>query len=78
MEDYHLYDEVGRGKDSVVYKGRKKQTIEFVALRSYPLDAHPLVRLQFHLLSLFLIHATDSTRSGTCAPPQPRQYREVP
>lgn len=32
MENYILYDEVGRGEHSVVYKGRKKGTIEFVAI----------------------------------------------
>ena len=32
MENYVLYDEVGRGEHSVVYKGRKKGTIEFVAI----------------------------------------------
>ena len=32
MENYILYDEVGRGEHSVVYKGRKKGTVEFVAI----------------------------------------------
>ena len=32
MENYVLYDEVGRGEHSVVYKGRKKGSIEFVAI----------------------------------------------
>ncbi|XP_068693987.1 serine/threonine-protein kinase ULK4-like [Montipora foliosa] len=32
MENYILYDEIGRGEHSVVYKGRKKGTIEFVAI----------------------------------------------
>lgn len=32
MENYVLYDEIGRGEHSVVYKGRKKGTVEFVAI----------------------------------------------
>lgn len=34
MNNFHIYEEVGRGKHSVVYKGRKKKTIEYVAVKS--------------------------------------------
>lgn len=34
MNNYHIYEEIGRGKYSVVYKGRKKKTIEYVAVKS--------------------------------------------
>lgn len=34
MDNYHLFDEIGRGKGSVVYKGRRKKTIEYVAIKS--------------------------------------------
>lgn len=34
MENYHIYEEVGRGKYSVVYKSRKKKSIEYVAVKS--------------------------------------------
>ena len=34
MNNYHIYEEVGRGKYSVVYKGRKKKSIEYVAVKS--------------------------------------------
>lgn len=47
MNNYHIYEEIGRGKFSVVYKvfffsgvgdnflqGRKKKTIEYVAVKS--------------------------------------------
>jgi len=34
MDNYHFYEEVGRGKYSVVYKGRKKKSIEYVAVKS--------------------------------------------
>lgn len=33
MNNYHIYEEVGKGKFSVVYKGRKKKSIEYVAVK---------------------------------------------
>ena len=32
MENFVLYDEVGHGDHSVIYKGRRKGTINFVAI----------------------------------------------
>ncbi|XP_063719396.1 serine/threonine-protein kinase ULK4-like [Symsagittifera roscoffensis] len=32
MENYVLYDEIGRGENTIVYKGRRKGTINFVAI----------------------------------------------
>lgn len=34
MNNYHIYAEIGRGKGSVVYKGREKKTINYVAIKS--------------------------------------------
>mmetsp|Transcript_76374 Transcript_76374/g.181638 ORF Transcript_76374/g.181638 Transcript_76374/m.181638 type:complete len:357 (-) Transcript_76374:27-1097(-) len=34
MNNYTLYDEIGHGKYSVVYKGRKRHTISYVAIKS--------------------------------------------
>ncbi|CAL0301211.1 unnamed protein product [Lupinus luteus] len=34
MNQYHIYEAIGRGKHSTVYKGRKKQTIEYFAIKS--------------------------------------------
>ncbi|EGR32486.1 hypothetical protein IMG5_081200 [Ichthyophthirius multifiliis] len=34
MNNYHIYEEIGRGKYSVVYKGRKKRSIEYMAVKS--------------------------------------------
>jgi serine/threonine-protein kinase ULK4 len=34
MNEYHIYEEIGRGKGTCVYKGRKKQTVEYVAIKS--------------------------------------------
>jgi len=33
MDKYHIYEEIGVGKHSQVYKGREKKTIEFVAIK---------------------------------------------
>jgi serine/threonine protein kinase len=34
MNNYSLTEEIGRGKYSVVYKGRKKKTIQYFAIKS--------------------------------------------
>ncbi|KAK7827561.1 serine/threonine-protein kinase runkel [Quercus suber] len=34
MNHYHIYQAIGRGKYSTVYKGRKKKTIEYFAIKS--------------------------------------------
>ncbi|XWS08653.1 hypothetical protein CRYUN_Cryun40dG0020000 [Craigia yunnanensis] len=34
MNHYHIYEAIGRGKHSTVYKGRKKMTIEYFAIKS--------------------------------------------
>mmetsp|Transcript_8898 Transcript_8898/g.16726 ORF Transcript_8898/g.16726 Transcript_8898/m.16726 type:complete len:1557 (-) Transcript_8898:1429-6099(-) len=34
MDGYHIYEEVGSGSHSIVYKGREKQTIKYVAIKS--------------------------------------------
>ncbi|KAJ8766294.1 hypothetical protein K2173_022353 [Erythroxylum novogranatense] len=34
MNHFHIYEAIGRGKHSTVYKGRKKKTIEYFAIKS--------------------------------------------
>lgn len=34
MNNYHIYEKVGQGKHSTVYKGRKKKTIQYYAIKS--------------------------------------------
>eukprot|EP00879_Flechtneria_rotunda_P020298 GHRR01021346.1.p1 GENE.GHRR01021346.1~~GHRR01021346.1.p1 ORF type:complete len:660 (+),score=250.95 GHRR01021346.1:421-2400(+) len=34
MNNYHIYEKIGKGKHSVVYKGRKKKTIQYHAIKS--------------------------------------------
>uniref|UniRef100_A0AAV1TWW7 Protein kinase domain-containing protein n=1 Tax=Peronospora matthiolae TaxID=2874970 RepID=A0AAV1TWW7_9STRA len=34
MENYHIYNEIGRGTHSSVYKARRKRSIEYVAIKS--------------------------------------------
>ncbi|XP_058076791.1 serine/threonine-protein kinase RUNKEL [Magnolia sinica] len=34
MNQYHIYEAIGKGKHSTVYKGRKKKTIEYFAVKS--------------------------------------------
>jgi serine/threonine-protein kinase ULK4 len=34
MNDFHIYEEIGQGRHSTVYKGRKKASITYVAIKS--------------------------------------------
>ncbi|KAG2493011.1 hypothetical protein HYH03_008674 [Edaphochlamys debaryana] len=34
MNNYHIYEKIGHGKHSTVYKGRKKKTISYYAIKS--------------------------------------------
>lgn len=34
MENYQIYDEIGKGKFSSVYKARHKKSIQYVAVKS--------------------------------------------
>lgn len=43
MNNYHIYEEIGRGKYSVVYKGRYKKSIEYIAVKSLEKDRRPKV-----------------------------------
>ncbi|XP_040288838.1 serine/threonine-protein kinase ULK4 isoform X2 [Bufo bufo] len=53
MENYILYEEVGKGSKSVVYKGRRKGTINFVAIlcidKSKRAEITNWVRLTHHI-----------------------------
>ena len=33
MEKYHIYEEIGKGEFSQVFKGREKKQIEYVAIK---------------------------------------------
>lgn len=43
MNQFSLTEEVGKGKNSVVYKGRKKKTIQFFAIKSIDKNAKDIV-----------------------------------
>eukprot|EP00736_Rhodelphis_marinus_P010019 Rmarinus@m.7566 len=50
MNNYHIYEEIGRGKSSVVYKGRKKKSIEYVAIKSVDKSCHARIQNQVRVL----------------------------
>lgn len=33
MEKYHIYEEIGKGSFSQIFKGREKKKIEYVAIK---------------------------------------------
>mmetsp|Transcript_149364 Transcript_149364/g.212372 ORF Transcript_149364/g.212372 Transcript_149364/m.212372 type:complete len:283 (+) Transcript_149364:63-911(+) len=51
MNNYHLYEEIGHGKFSKVYKGRKKFTIRFVAVKSFEKSRREKVLTEAEILS---------------------------
>ena len=56
MENFVLYEEVGRGEHSIVYKGRRKGTINFVAIHCIDKCKRP------HITNLVrLTHEIDHT-----------------
>ena len=34
MDNFHIYEEIGSGKKSTVFKGRRKRSVEYVAIKS--------------------------------------------
>jgi serine/threonine-protein kinase ULK4 len=58
MEKYHIYEEIGKGEFSQVFKGREKKKIEYVAIKRIEKSVMNKVgdlELRITLLSLFLI-----------------------
>ncbi|CAD7940835.1 unnamed protein product [Amoebophrya sp. A120] len=56
MNNYHLYEEIGSGKFSVVYKGRKRHTIHYVAIKSVEKCRRAKVMTEVNMLSRLQTH----------------------
>eukprot|EP01012_Entosiphon_sulcatum_P041191 TRINITY_DN55003_c0_g1_i1.p1 TRINITY_DN55003_c0_g1~~TRINITY_DN55003_c0_g1_i1.p1 ORF type:complete len:1276 (-),score=187.17 TRINITY_DN55003_c0_g1_i1:24-3851(-) len=50
MQDYQIYTEIGKGKHSVVYKGRRKKTVDYFAIRSVEKSERPRILNEVELL----------------------------
>jgi serine/threonine-protein kinase ULK4 len=50
MENYSIIEEIGRSKTAVVYKGRKKKTIFYYALKCLDQTAKPKVMYEVSFL----------------------------
>jgi serine/threonine-protein kinase ULK4 len=44
MEKYHIYEEIGKGEFSQVFKGREKKKIEYAAIKRIEKSAMARVR----------------------------------
>ena len=55
MDRYHIYEAIGKGKHSTVYKGRRKKTIQYYAIKSVDKSQRPRV-----LREVQVLRATDS------------------
>ncbi|KAK3159970.1 hypothetical protein QOZ80_1BG0053560 [Eleusine coracana subsp. coracana] len=51
MNNFHVYEAIGRGKHSTVYKGRKKKTIEYFAVKSVDKSQRSKVLNEVRLLN---------------------------
>ena len=56
MNNYHLYEEIGSGKFSVVYKGRKRHTIKYVSIKSVEKCRRAKVMTEVAMLSRLQTH----------------------
>jgi len=50
MNDFHIYEVIGRGKHSVVYKGRQKKTINYFGVKSIDKGQRPFVLQEVKIL----------------------------
>src|SRR4051794_565580 len=49
-QNYHIYEQIGAGKRTTVYKARRKRTLEYVAIRRNAKHHLPEVQQQVSLL----------------------------
>ena len=52
MENFVLYEEIGRGQNTIVYKGRRKGTINFVAIHCIDKCRRPQIT---NLVSFYIL-----------------------
>ena len=50
MDKYHIYEEIGKGEFSQVFKGREKKKIEYVAIKRIEKSMMNKVLDDFHFL----------------------------
>lgn len=50
MEKYHIYEEIGKGEFSQVFKGREKKKIEFVAIKRIEKAMMPKVSREYNIV----------------------------
>lgn len=48
MEKYHIYEEIGKGRYSQVFKGREKKSIEYVAIKR--VDKNRMNQVDFYYI----------------------------
>ncbi|KRX08559.1 Protein kinase-like domain [Pseudocohnilembus persalinus] len=51
MNNYHIYEEIGKGRSSIVYKGRLKKQIEYIAVKSLEKDRRKKVMNEVKVIS---------------------------
>jgi serine/threonine-protein kinase ULK4 len=65
MDKYHIYEEIGKGEFSQVFKGREKKKIQYVAIKRVEKSMMNKVILHINTLNnriyiyLYVIYLTD-------------------
>jgi serine/threonine protein kinase len=52
MDKYHIYEEIGKGEFSQVFKGREKNKIEYVAIKR--VEKEQMNKVSIQILSYFM------------------------
>jgi hypothetical protein len=73
MNNYHFYEEIGKGKHSMVYRCRKKKCVEFCAIKSVDKVSRQKVLNEVMVLNSLHHHNVLKlhTWCAACPPPAP-------
>jgi serine/threonine protein kinase len=83
MDKYHIYEEIGKGEFSQVYKGREKKKIEYVAIKRIEKSAMSKVGFlnEIHAITLYvdllLFVIADCERGSNYSQTKQRTYAQV-
>ena len=56
MDKYHIFNEIGAGKNSQVFKGRQKKTVTYVAVKRVAKDQMSKVVSEVQMMHALLRH----------------------
>lgn len=57
MDKYHIYEEIGKGEFSQIFKGREKKKIEYVAIKRIEKSVMSKVWVWCSIYSLYCLYS---------------------